>query len=232
MSVMGTPSEPDTETAVEPVFRKSFCRICLAYCGIVAQVEGDRVVTIRGDADDPVSQGYVCPKGRSLGTLHHEHRLQGALIGRGAERQAVSISDGLDDAAAALARVVDEHGPGAVGVFSGTGGFNDPLGTWAVGKLKAALGVTQSYSTSTVDAVSKTLVGYLMAGTASLIPHPDPDLRFMLLMGSNPVVSHGQSTPFANPIERIRAVRDGGEVWVVDRPCAHPAGKAVRRRSA
>src|ERR1700709_1925355 len=202
MSTMGIPSETDTDSGVEPVFRKSFCRICLAYCGIVAQVEGDRVVTIRGDADDPVSAGYVCPKGRSLGTLHHERRLQGALVGRGAEGPAASIAEGLDDAADALARVVEEHGPGAVAVFSGTGGFNDPLGAWAVGKLKAALGGTQSYSTSTVDAVSKTLVGYLMAGTASLIPHPDPDLRFMLLMGSNPVVSPGPSTPVAHPHER------------------------------
>lgn len=45
--------------------QRSFCRICLAYCGIVATVEGDRIVTIRGDADDPISRGYDCPKGRA-----------------------------------------------------------------------------------------------------------------------------------------------------------------------
>jgi anaerobic selenocysteine-containing dehydrogenase len=182
----------------------------------VARVEGDQVVAIRGDADDPISAGYVCPKGRALGTLHHENRLTGALVGRGADRRAVSIDEGLDDAARALRQVLDTHGPDSVAVFSGTGAFNDPMGTWAVGRLKAQLGVTQSYGTSSVDGISKTLIGYLMAGTASLIPHPDPDLKLMLLMGSNPVVSHGQSTPFSNPIERIRAVRAQGELWVVD----------------
>jgi anaerobic selenocysteine-containing dehydrogenase len=214
------------------VERRSFCRICLAYCGIVARVEGDQVVAIRGDATDPVSAGYVCPKGRSLGALHHERRLTGALLGRGPDRRTVSIDEGLDDAARALQVVFDEHGPEAIGVFSGTGGFNDPMAAWAIGRLKAALGVAQSYSTSTVDAVSKTLVGYLMAGTASLIPHPDPDLRLMLLLGSNPVVSHGQSTPFANPIERIRAVRDGGEVWVVDPRRTETAALADRHLAA
>jgi anaerobic selenocysteine-containing dehydrogenase len=212
--------------------QKSFCRICLAYCGIVARVEGDRVVAIRGDADDPVSAGYVCPKGRALGSLHHENRLDGALVGRGTERRAMSIAAGLDDAARALAEVVDRHGPEAVAVFSGTGGFNDPMAAWAVGRLKAALGVTQTYSTSSVDAISKTLVGYLMAGTASLIPHPDPDVRLMLLMGSNPVVSHGQSTPFSNPIERLRAVRDRGEVWVVDPRRTETAALADRHLAA
>ncbi|MGE0796521.1 MAG: molybdopterin-dependent oxidoreductase, partial [Acidimicrobiia bacterium] len=212
--------------------QRSFCRICLAYCGIVATVEGDRIVTIRGDADDPISRGYVCPKGRALGTIHHERRITGALVGRGLARRAVSIDEGLDDAARALREVLDRHGPEAVAVFSGTGAFNDPMGTWAVGRLKALLGVTQSYGTSSVDGISKTLVGYLMAGTASLIPHPDPDLRLMLLMGSNPVVSHGQSTPFSNPIERIRAVRARGQLWVVDPRRTETAALADRHLAA
>ena len=128
----------------------------------------------------------------------------------------MASGSGLDDVAARLRQVLDDHGSRAVATFSGTGAFNDPAAGWVLGRLKQSLGITQSYSTSTVDAVSKTLVGYTMAGTASLIPHPDPQCRLLLLVGSNPVVSHGQSTPFANPIERIRQVRAQGEVWVVD----------------
>ncbi len=198
------------------VEQKSFCRICLAMCGVVVNVDGDRVVSVRGDADDPISHGYVCAKGRALGTMHHEGRIDGALVRRGDDMVPVTVDAGLDDVAGHLQRVLEAHGPAVVGTYSGTGGFNDPIGGWALSRLKQSLGVTQSYSTSTVDAVSKTLVGYTMAGTASLVPHPDPDCRLMVLLGSNPVVSHGQSTPFTNPIERIRAIRSGGEVWVVD----------------
>jgi anaerobic selenocysteine-containing dehydrogenase len=50
---------------------KSFCRICTAVCGIVVEVEGDRVVKVRGDADHPLSHGYTCSKGRALPQVHH-----------------------------------------------------------------------------------------------------------------------------------------------------------------
>lgn len=51
--------------------RRSYCRFCGSYCAIVATVEGERIVEIRGDRDDPVSRGYLCPKGRALGRFHH-----------------------------------------------------------------------------------------------------------------------------------------------------------------
>jgi anaerobic selenocysteine-containing dehydrogenase len=196
--------------------QRSFCRICLANCGVVVTVDGDHVVAIRGDPDDPLSQGYVCPKGRGLAELHHGRRLEGAFVRRDGELRRVSVEEGLDSAAAGLREVLDRHGPGAVASFSGSGGFSDPMGSWAAGTLKAALGVTQSYSTSTVDAVSKTFVALQMAGASALIPHPDRAPRLLLHVGSNPVVSHGQSTPIPNPVEHIRAARRSGEVWVID----------------
>jgi anaerobic selenocysteine-containing dehydrogenase len=196
--------------------RRSFCRICLAVCGIVATVDGDQVLTIRGDPDDPLSQGYVCPKGRGLADLHHRNRLSGASVRSGGELLPVGTDAGLDDLATRLREVLDRHGPGAIATFSGSGAFNDPVGTWAVGALKAKLGVTQSYSTSTVDAVSKTLVALEMAGASAFIPHPDRAPRLLIHVGSNPVVSHGQSTPIPNPVEHIRAARASGSVWVVD----------------
>ena len=45
---------------------KSFCRICTAVCGILVEVEGDRVLKVRGDPDHPLSHGYTCAKGRAL----------------------------------------------------------------------------------------------------------------------------------------------------------------------
>jgi anaerobic selenocysteine-containing dehydrogenase len=196
--------------------QRSFCRICLAACGVVVTVDGDRVVSIRGDADDPVSQGYVCPKGRGLAEVHHHRRLDGAVVRRDGTAVELSVDQGLDDAAGALRAVLDENGPEAIASFSGSGAFSDPAGSWAAAMLKAKLGVTQSYSTSTVDAVSKTLVAIEMSGASAFIPHPDRAPRLLLHIGSNPVVSHGQSTPIPNPVEHVRAARSSGEVWVID----------------
>src|SRR5215470_1491641 len=35
------------------------------YCGMVVEVEGDRVVSIKGDKDNPDSHGFLCIRGQS-----------------------------------------------------------------------------------------------------------------------------------------------------------------------
>jgi anaerobic selenocysteine-containing dehydrogenase len=44
----------------------SFCRFCVAGCGIRVTVEGETVTRVRGDARHPLSRGYTCAKGRAL----------------------------------------------------------------------------------------------------------------------------------------------------------------------
>jgi anaerobic selenocysteine-containing dehydrogenase len=167
-----------------------------------------------------------------LATVHHSHRLEGTFVRGDGQLRQVPLEDGLDSAATALRGVLDQHGPGAIASFSGTGAFNDSMAAWGSGALKAALGVTQSYSTSTIDAVSKTLVALQMAGASALIPHPDPEPRLLIFVGSNPIVSHGHSTPLPNPVERIRAARSSGEVWVIDPRRTETAALADRHLAA
>ena len=42
------------------------CDLCEAICGLEFQFEGERMVAIRGDAEDPFSAGHVCPKGNAI----------------------------------------------------------------------------------------------------------------------------------------------------------------------
>ena len=60
----------------------SFCRISAANCGITVEVDGERVVHVRGDAGHPdAREGYTCTKGRALGTFHHDpDRLDDPLV--------------------------------------------------------------------------------------------------------------------------------------------------------
>jgi anaerobic selenocysteine-containing dehydrogenase len=53
---------------------RSYCRICAPCCGVLVTVDGETVTAVRGDPDNPHSEGYVCPKGRALGDLHHDPR--------------------------------------------------------------------------------------------------------------------------------------------------------------
>src|SRR5687768_7636179 len=57
------------------------CNLCEATCGVAIDVEGDRVVGIRGDEADPFSRGYICPKATALADLHHDpDRLRRPLV--------------------------------------------------------------------------------------------------------------------------------------------------------
>jgi anaerobic selenocysteine-containing dehydrogenase len=197
--------------------KKSFCRICIANCGILVTVEENRVTELKGDPNHPISHGYTCPKGRALADSHHgARRMDGAVVRRDGELTVTSVRDAITDLGPRLRDIVAQHGAGSIGFFMGSGGFVDPAGGWAARKLSAAVGTKHFYSTGTVDSVAKTLVTALMAGTTALIPHPDELGTLMVLVGSNPVVSHGQSTGFANPVERIRAVQARGKVIVID----------------
>jgi anaerobic selenocysteine-containing dehydrogenase len=46
------------------------CTLCEAHCGIDVEVDGDRVLRITGDAEDPISRGYICPKAAALADLY------------------------------------------------------------------------------------------------------------------------------------------------------------------
>ena len=48
------------------------CPLCEAMCGLEITVAGDRVERIRADRADAWSKGHLCPKGTTLGHLHHD----------------------------------------------------------------------------------------------------------------------------------------------------------------
>src|SRR5262245_36160315 len=97
---------------------KSMCRICVVHCGILVTTEGEQVVDAQADPDHGVSHGYVCPKGRALGTSQHDpNRLDHASMGRGDDRRRVTPEEMVDDLGDRLVRIRDEHGPDAIAIF-------------------------------------------------------------------------------------------------------------------
>lgn len=196
---------------------RTYCRLCPALCGIVVTTDGDRVLDVVGDRGHPLSEGYTCPKGRSLPQLHHHpERLERPTLRRGAGRHEVSWDTSLDDMAATLRRIIAESGPDAVGMYVGTGSAFDGAGRSTTRRFMRAIGSPAYYTSGSVDAPCKPLVAEMVAGSASLLPHVGPDTRLTLLVGINPVVSHGHLQAFPNPRRRLKRLRDQGELWVAD----------------
>src|SRR3546814_16043239 len=41
-------------------------------CGVTVAVDDGRVTTVRPNRDEAWSRGHICPKGTTLGALHHD----------------------------------------------------------------------------------------------------------------------------------------------------------------
>jgi anaerobic selenocysteine-containing dehydrogenase len=223
---MSMSAEDETST------HRIVCRICLGLCGVEVTVSGDRVLSVRGDKDHPVSHGYMCPKGHSYPTQHHrKDRLSYPSI-RGVT---VSWAECLRDIAGTAQRLIDEGGPDQVGCYVGTGAATDPTGAMFLPRLMHAIGSRQLYSASTVDIAPMFRAAEMVTGFASVFPSWDPESldepMLTILIGHNPVVSHGYiNIPhFPDPTRRIRAYRArGGEVWVIDPRRTETAMRADR----
>jgi anaerobic selenocysteine-containing dehydrogenase len=199
---------------VTEVVQRSYCRFCIAQCGILVTTDDDRVVAVKGDPADPISGGYTCAKGRALPQFHHHSaRLDHPLL----HGERVSWNVLLDDLHARVATVISESGPDAIAIFQATGSSYDANGRRAGDRLLRGLGSRSRYTAATVDAPAKMLVSELMAGHPGLLPAVDHDnATFVLLLGTNPLVSHGHTNAFPNPVARLKRITERGELWVVD----------------
>lgn len=209
---------------------RSHCRICTNQCGIALTVEGDQIVRVKGDFDHPLSQGYTCPKGRAVGRLHHHDQaiIRPAMLrdGRHVEADWETV---LDDLAARLRAVIDEHGPNAVGFYFGSGLGMDAAGYRMGEAFYNALGHPPKFSPLTIDGTAKVLISSLVGGFPGLSGKTDNDNVDMLLyVGVNPMVSHGHNTGMFSPPTWIRAVAERGEVWTIDPLCTETAGYSTR----
>ena len=107
----------------QPVeIKRTYCRICIVACGLVAEVAGDQIVKVRGDKEHPLTKGYTCPKGRVTGEVHHlADAITHPMMRKDGELVEVSWDEALDDIAAKLRSTIDAHGPNAVAINFGSG---------------------------------------------------------------------------------------------------------------
>jgi hypothetical protein len=195
------------------------CTTCEAACGIVVEVDGDRVTGVRGDPDDPMSRGYVCPKVVAMPDLHENpDRLSRPLVREGSGFRETSWEDALIRAARGLRRVRREHGKDVLAIHQGNPTAHN-LGLMTVGQvLLRTLGTKNVFSASTADQVPHMRAAHDMFGHVLFMPVPDIERTDLwLLVGANPVVSNGSIMTAPDVRRRIHDLRArGGKLVVVD----------------
>lgn len=195
------------------------CTLCEAMCGVVVDVEDGRVTAIRGDAEDPLSRGHICPKALALADVHQDpDRLRRPLRREGASWREVGWEEALDEVARRLRAVQRAHGGSAIAFYQGNPTVHS-LGAMLFGPPFArALGTRNLYSATSVDQLPHMVAAHLMFGHQLLLPVPDLDrTRFVLVVGANPAVSNGSLMTAPGVAGRLRAIRGrGGRVVVLD----------------
>jgi anaerobic selenocysteine-containing dehydrogenase len=195
------------------------CHLCEAICGVLLETEGDRVVGVRGDPDDPLSRGHICPKAAALKDLHDDpDRLDKPLVRRGGALLEVSWEEAFDEAERLLTGVQTRHGADALAVYQGNPTVHS-LGamTWGQVFLRS-LGTRNVFSATSADQLPHMLASLLMYGHQLLMGVPDIDrTELLLVLGADPLVSGGSIMTAPGMRWRLKAIKErGGQVIVVD----------------
>lgn len=200
--------------------KKIYCGICEASCGLVATVRGGEILKLRGDPDHPQSEGFICPKGASFASIVNDpDRVLRPLQRQpdGSFRE-VEWTIALDDIGVRLRKLIRAHGTGSVGVYLGNpNAWNYGAFLFLAG-LAAALKTKHFYTASSADINNYWTVGELLYGHN--LSNPFPDIQhtdFMIVLGSNLVVTHGSMMTVGRVKEKLDAiVQRGGRVVVID----------------
>ena len=187
---------------------RTFCRFCHANCAMLADVEGGKVIAVRGDPEDPVYAGYTCLKGRELPDSHNAaHRLTRSLVRRDGEFVETPMTQALAHVGDKLKAIIAEHGPNAVAIFIGSGGYQNSAAWAASCSFAQAIGTRNFYTSVTLDQPAKVFTtaryGKWQGGSNTF-----DEANVAFLIGNNPMVSHYSPPGGVPPFSPSRRIRD------------------------
>lgn len=196
------------------------CPLCEATCGVAIEVEGDRVVRVRGDEADPFSQGFICPKGSTLGEVHHDpDRLRQPLVRRDGRFVPVGWEEAFAEVERGFSRVLAAHGRQALAVLLGNPVTHHLAPAFYLRPVIRAAGTRNLFTASTVDQMPQHVVSGLLWGDPNAFPLPDIDRTdFLLMLGANPLASNGSLVTAPDFPGRLKLFKPRGAKLVVVDP--------------
>jgi anaerobic selenocysteine-containing dehydrogenase len=188
-------------------------------CGLAIDVDGDRILSIEGDDQDPLSRGHVCPKAPALKELHEDpDRLRHPLRKTKSGHERISWEAAFEEVADRLHETQVRYGRDSAAIYIGNPNAHNS-GVLVFGPLfLRTLRTKNRYSASSVDQLPHMLAGYSMWGHQLLLPVPDIDrTKLWIILGGNPLASNGSLMSAPDVKTRLRAIQSrGGRVVVVD----------------
>jgi anaerobic selenocysteine-containing dehydrogenase len=197
------------------------CPFCEATCGLAIGIEGESIVSVRGDREDPFSRGFICPKAYGLKELYHDpDRLRRPVRRTANGWEEIGWDEAYNEIASRLIEIREKCGADAIGMYSGNPVVHDLGATLYRAVFRRAVGTKSIFNSSAIDTLPKVVQTGLMFGGPFPVTVPIPDIdrtTYLLVIGANPAISHGSLMTMPNAPGRLKAVIErGGKVVVID----------------
>ncbi|GAA4037951.1 molybdopterin oxidoreductase family protein [Parerythrobacter jejuensis] len=193
------------------------CHICEANCGVLVEMDGREVVSIKGNPDHVLSRGHICPKATAIADLQDDpDRLRRPMKRTAEGWQELDWDTAFREIAAKVAELEGQQARSAF--YRGNPGAHDYALSTQSGYLQRAVGARGTFSASTLDQIPHHYAQFQMYGHVSLAAVPDIDRsQLIVIVGGNPVASNGSLWTVPDFRKRVKEMQArGGRLVVVD----------------
>ncbi len=189
-------------------------------CPVLVDVDNGRPVKVVGDPASPVYEGYSCVKGRSIPEqyesadrlLHSQKRRPDGSFAP------IPVERAMDEIAAKLRPILDEHGPLSIASYIGTSSLANQCSWPMQAAFMEAVGDARMFNAVTIDQPGKGIALGMMGvwlGGAINSMHAGATLIF----GGNPLVSSSGGRSKVNTRKSFHDARRRGLALIVVDPC-------------
>ena len=159
------------------------CPYCGVGCGIVASVDADAVVSVKGDENHPANFGKLCSKGSALAeTLGDEDRLLHPKI----KGERTTWDSAFEMIASTFSKTIAKHGPDSVAFYVSGQLLTEDY--YVANKLMKGYIGSGNIDTNSRLCMASSVVGHKRAFGADIVPGCYEDLEqadLLILTGSN-----------------------------------------------
>ncbi len=167
---------------------RTTCPYCGTGCGIVASVDGNGAVSVKGDPEHPANFGRLCSKGMAL---PETVGLEGRLLYPEVNGQRVDWDTALDAVAKGFSDIIAEHGPDAVAFYLSGQLLTEDY--YVANKLMKGFIGSANVDTNSRLCMSSAVAGQKRAFGSDTVPGCYEDLeraKLIVLTGSNTAWCH------------------------------------------
>ncbi|MEE9987259.1 molybdopterin-dependent oxidoreductase [Agrobacterium pusense] len=166
-----------------PVETKTTCPYCGVGCGVIATVNDDGIVSIRGDQDHAANFGRLCSKGSALAETID---LEGRILHPEINGKRATWDEALDLVASRFSDTIAEHGPDSVAFYVSGQLLTEDY--YLANKLMKGFIGSANIDTNSRLCMSSSVAGHRRAFGADTVPGTYEDMELadlVILTGSN-----------------------------------------------